>query len=89
MMRSQFSAQVVEHDASKDTLAGKGETLKLAAVDWAGSLKEAARAKAVQTGFKAETYVRNHPGRFIAGACCVGLAAGWLVGRGRRGKNGP
>lgn len=82
-MTSHFKAQVANQDVDRDSFAHKGETLKSAATDWAGGFKEVVHGKVVETGTKAETYVRSHPGRFIAGACCVGLAAGWFLGRGR------
>jgi ElaB/YqjD/DUF883 family membrane-anchored ribosome-binding protein len=47
----------------------------------AGRLGSQVRERFVETGHKTDQYVRSHPGRFIAGACCVGLAAGWLLSR--------
>ena len=83
-MSSQFKTQVAQGNFTPDTLACKGEALKSAASEWAGGVKEVVRDRIVETGHKADTYVRSHPGRFIAGACCLGLAAGWVLGRTRR-----
>lgn len=76
--------RVPEGGVSTTPMSKRSEILKSAASDWAGGLKDSVRERLVVTGSKAETYVRCHPGRFIAGACCVGLAAGWFLGRQRR-----
>jgi ElaB/YqjD/DUF883 family membrane-anchored ribosome-binding protein len=83
-MSSPQRAHVTAGNFSPDTLSEKGRTLKSAATDWAGSLKENVRGRMMETGYKTETYVRAHPGRFIVGACCIGLAAGWLLGHTNR-----
>jgi ElaB/YqjD/DUF883 family membrane-anchored ribosome-binding protein len=73
---------------SNDTLTRKTDALKTAAADLAGGIKDTVRLHIVQTGGKADTYVRSHPGRFIAVAACAGLAAGWLLSlRFRNGRN--
>ena len=89
-MNEQFGPQVPDGNPSTGpmpatgALSKKSEVLKSAASDWAGTLKETVRERMTDTGSKAETYVRSHPGRFIASACCLGLAAGWFLGRQRR-----
>lgn len=80
-------AQVKFQRESNDgagSLAERGAALKTAATDWASGLKDVAREQVVVQGRRTEEFVRSHPGRFILGACCVGLAAGWLLGRGRK-----
>ena len=83
-MNQQFKTQVAEGNFTPEALSQKGEALKSAASDRAGTFKDTVRERLVETGTKTENYVRNHPGRFIAGACCLGLAAGWFLGRIRR-----
>ncbi len=78
---SQAKMRSVESDGA---LGDKGEALKTAAQDWALGLKDVAKTRVLVMGQSAETYVKSHPGRFILGAACVGIAAGWLLGRGRR-----
>lgn len=85
-MTSPQKAKVTEGDFAKNSMSERGDTLKLAASKWAGGLKEVVRGRIVETGQRTEAYVRNHPGRFIAGACCVGLVTGWLLGHARRNK---
>ena len=75
---------VTEGDFTPDQRTGFGRDLKQAASRWAGEFRESARTNLVKAGYQTETYIRSHPGRFIAGACCVGLAAGWLIGRGTK-----
>jgi ElaB/YqjD/DUF883 family membrane-anchored ribosome-binding protein len=83
-MTSQQRAQVTPGNFTPDALTQKSRVLKDAASDWAGSLKEGARSKLMESGAKTETYIRDHPGRFIAGACCLGFAAGLLLGYGKK-----
>jgi len=86
-MNEQLKAQVPEGGLAADPLSKKAEVLKSAASDWAGSLKDTVRERLTETGSKTDTYIRSHPGRFIAGACCLGLAAGWFLGRQRRSED--
>jgi len=53
-------------------------------VSRAGRVATQVRERMVDTGHRTDRFVRAHPGRFIAGACCFGLAAGWLLGRSGR-----
>jgi hypothetical protein len=71
----------IRTDTPAETPNGKTATLKSAASEWAGEVTHAVRDKIVQAGSKTDTYVREHPGRFLLGACCLGLAAGLWVGR--------
>ncbi len=81
MMNGHFKPQIAEETNREGTMVHRGEVLKTAAADWAGGLKEVVKERVVDTAQKTDKYVRSHPGRFIAGACCLGLAAGWLLGR--------
>lgn len=81
MSQAKHNLHMVENNG---TLSDKGAALKVAAGDLAHSLTDVAREKFQAAGSATNTYVRNHPGRFILGACCVGLAAGWLLHRGKR-----
>jgi ElaB/YqjD/DUF883 family membrane-anchored ribosome-binding protein len=74
-------AKVTEGDFTQAPLITKGYDIRTAATQWAGTVKESVRDNVVKAGYQTETYVRSHPGRFIAGACCVGLAAGWFISR--------
>ncbi|MBK8230898.1 MAG: hypothetical protein IT349_16615 [Candidatus Eisenbacteria bacterium] len=80
---SQTNRQMREVEQT-GSLAERSGALKTAAGDWANGLKDVAKQRVVVAGQNTEQYVKSHPGRFILGACCVGLAAGWLLGRGRR-----
>ena len=82
-MSSQVNRQMREMNG-EGSLGDKGEALKTAAQDWASGLRDVAKSRVMVAGKSTEAYVKNHPGRFILGAACVGLAAGWLLGRGRR-----
>jgi ElaB/YqjD/DUF883 family membrane-anchored ribosome-binding protein len=73
--------KVTEGDFTQTPFTRKGYDIRQAATQWAGTVKESVRDNAVKIGYQTETYVRSHPGRFIAGACCAGLAAGWFIGR--------
>jgi ElaB/YqjD/DUF883 family membrane-anchored ribosome-binding protein len=78
-MRSQFKPQIAEGDFTGSD-HNRSAALRSAAGEWVGGIKDGVKSRLMQTGYKTETYVRSHPGRFIVGACCVGLAAGWLLG---------
>ena len=71
---------------TRNMFTEKARALRDAASDWTGSVSDNVRSNLVKAGYKTETYVRSHPGRFIAGACCMGLAAGWALGRSMRRK---
>jgi ElaB/YqjD/DUF883 family membrane-anchored ribosome-binding protein len=73
--------KATEGDFTQDPAATKGYDFRQAATRWAGTMKETVRDNVVKAGYQTETYVRSHPGRFIAGACCLGLAAGWFISR--------
>jgi ElaB/YqjD/DUF883 family membrane-anchored ribosome-binding protein len=73
--------KVTEGDFTHDHSSAKSYDIRQAATQWAGTMKESVRDNLVKAGYQTETYVRKHPGRFIAGACCVGLTAGWLLSR--------
>ncbi len=72
---------VTAGDFTQTPFAKKQGELRQAATQWVGSMKETVRDNLVKAGYQTETYVRSHPGRFIAGAACVGIAAGWVIGR--------
>lgn len=80
-MSRQPQAKVTEGDFAHTPFTPKGYDIRQAATQWAGTMKESVRGNLVKAGYQTETYVRSHPGRFIAGACCVGLAAGWFISR--------
>ena len=71
--------KVTEGDFTQVPPTAKGYDVRTAATQWAGTMRESVRGNLVKAGYQTETYVRSHPGRFIAGACCVGLAAGWFI----------
>ncbi len=76
-------AKIAEGNFTRN-MVGKGREWTTAARDWAGDLRENVRDSFVKAGYQTETYVRSHPGRFIAGACCMGIAAGFFLGRASR-----
>lgn len=78
--------EVAEGNFTPNRLTAKRHDLKETAAQWAGTMKESVRNSFVKVGYQTETYVRSHPGRFIAGACCAGLAAGWFIGRAAKRK---
>lgn len=59
----------------------RNAALKSAANEWANGLKEETKQKLSNVGEKADVFVHEHPGRFIVGACALGLAAGFLLAR--------
>jgi len=65
----------------QDSFADRNAALKNAANEWASSLKEETTNRISNVGEKADVFVHEHPGRFIVGACAVGLAAGFLLAR--------
>jgi ElaB/YqjD/DUF883 family membrane-anchored ribosome-binding protein len=86
MMPRNPQAQVSEGNFTRNMFAEKGHDLKEAATEWAGTMKEKVRSNVVKAGYQTETYVRSHPGRFIAGAACVGVAAGFFLARSSKKK---
>lgn len=78
-MNPKTNAQIAEGNFTRNMTNQK--QLTMAAKDWAGGLKDSVHQNLKKAGYQTETYVRNNPGRFIAGACCVGLAAGFFLGR--------
>lgn len=74
----------LERNTGNQSMSERNTALKSAAADWASGLGETARQQALLQGRRAEGYVREHPGRFIVGACCLGLMAGFFLGRGRK-----
>jgi ElaB/YqjD/DUF883 family membrane-anchored ribosome-binding protein len=81
MMHRNPQPHIAEGDFTRKSVTAGSHNLKQAASHWAGTMKESVRGNLVKAGYNTETYVRSHPARFIAGACCVGLAAGWFIGR--------
>jgi hypothetical protein len=77
---------IAEGNFTRNMPGTKGHDLKKAAAQWAGTVRESVRGNLVKAGYQTETYVRSHPGRFIAGACCAGIAAGWFLGRAAKRK---
>jgi len=71
---------------TRDALARKGKEVTTAAGEWADSTREAVRGRVLEAGYRTDNYVRRHPFRCLAGICCLGLACGWLLGRGSKGS---
>jgi hypothetical protein len=86
-MSRNSQSRVTEGDFTQGTFTPQGSNFKQAATQWAGTVKETVRDNLVKAGYQTETYVRSHPGRFIAGACCAGVAAGWFFARMTNKKN--
>ena len=75
-MNPKTNAQIAEGNFTRN-MTSRTQEWKEAAKEWAGGVTDNLK----KAGYQTETYVRSNPGRFIAGACCVGLAAGFLLGR--------
>jgi ElaB/YqjD/DUF883 family membrane-anchored ribosome-binding protein len=84
-MNPKTNAQIAEGNFTRNMTNQK--QLTTAAKEWAGGVRESVQQNLKKAGYQTETYVRNNPGRFIAGACCVGLAAGFLLGRTAKSKH--
>ncbi len=54
------------------------------ATDWAQGVKRTVVGGMCKASHQTETYCHDHPGRIIATAACLGLAAGWYFGRARK-----
>jgi ElaB/YqjD/DUF883 family membrane-anchored ribosome-binding protein len=78
-MNPKTSAEIAQGDFTPKPESNRA--WKEAAAHWAGDVKEKMRENLKKAGYRTETYVRSNPGRFIAGACCLGIAAGFLLGR--------
>ena len=79
-MNPRMQAQIAEGNFTRN-MVDKGQEWKDGVTDWAGNVAERMRDNLKKAGYHTDHYVRSHPGRVIAGACCFGLAAGDLLGR--------
>lgn len=79
-MNPRMQAQIAEGNFTRN-MVDKGTEWREGVSDWAGGVAERVRDNLKKAGYQTDHYVRAHPGRVIAGACCFGLAAGFLLGR--------
>jgi hypothetical protein len=81
-MSPRLRMQVHESQITENPLFQQGSDWTSAAADWAEGMRQSMRGGLYKASRQTDTYVREHPGTIIAGAACIGLAAGWFLGWG-------
>jgi len=83
-MSPKLSVRVFDGPTPDDPVFQKGQAWTSTATDWAQGVRESMMGGLYKASRQTETYVQEHPGTIIATAACLGLAAGWYLGWGRR-----
>lgn len=83
-MSPRLSVQSFESQTPDDAAFRKGPAWTSAATEWAHGVRQTMAGGLYKASRQTETYVQDHPGTMIATAACMGLAAGWFLGWGRR-----
>lgn len=83
-MSQRLRVQCLETQTPEAPDCRKSATWTSAATEWAQGVRQTMKGSLYRASRQTETYVQTHPGTLIATAACIGLAAGWYLGLGRR-----